>query len=139
MICRGSLVLKEKEIFGAWRLEDTKERRNSKVPYSLVTGNKARVNVPSDFTNFNKAIEKQSFYDGIAIRIDEDMIAIDLDHCVKNGEISDWAMEIIEHFPKAYIEYSPSGTGLHIFCHYYKKYEIIKRLILSNINSKDTA
>lgn len=67
------------------------------------------------------------------------MIAIDLDHCVKNGEISDWAMEIIEHFPKAYIEYSPSGTGPHIFCHYYKKYEIIKRLILSNINSKDTS
>ena len=76
------------------------------MPYSLVTGNKALVNVPSDFTNFDKAIEKQSFYDGIAIRIDEDMIAIDLDNCIKNGEISDWTMEIIEHFPKAYIEYS---------------------------------
>ena len=45
--------------------------------------------MPSDFTNFDKAIEKQSFYDGLAIRIDEDMIAIDLDHCVIDGEISD--------------------------------------------------
>ena len=115
--------LKEKEIFGAWRFEDTKDKKNSKVPYSLVTGNKARVNVPLDFTSFDKAVEKLSTNDGLAIRIDEDMIAIDLDHCVKNGEISDWAMEILEHFPNSYIEYSPSGTGLHILCLYYGKYD----------------
>lgn len=42
--------------------------------------------MPSDFTNFDKAIEKQSFYDELAIRIDEEMIAIDLDRCVKNGD-----------------------------------------------------
>ena len=88
------------------------------MPYSLVTGNKERVNVPSNFTNFYKAIEKQSFYDELAIRIDEGMIAIDLDHCVKNGEISDWAMEILEYFPNAYIEYSPSRAGLDLLCHY---------------------
>ena len=34
-------------------------------------------------------------------------------------------MEILEHFPNAYIEYSPSGTGLHILCYYYKKYDIV--------------
>ena len=117
--------LKEKEIFREWMLEDTKEKRYSKVPYSLVTGNKARVNVPSDFTTLNKVLENLSSFDGITIKNDKDMIAINLNRCVIDEEISDWAIEILEHFLNAYIEYSPSGTGLHILYHYYKNREKI--------------
>lgn len=38
---------------------------------------------------------------------------IDLDHCVKDGQIDPWALEIAAKFD-SYTEVSPSGTGLHI-------------------------
>lgn len=46
------------------------------------------------------------------------VLLIDLDDCVDaaTGEISDWALEILEDFWGAYVEVSPSGRGLHIFC-----------------------
>ena len=115
--------LKTKEIFCAWRLENSNKRKNEKVPYSIVTGARARVDHSSDFTKLDKVEKCLHAYTGLGMKIDSDIIAIDLDHCVKNGEISDWAMEILEHFPNAYIEYSPSGTGLHILCLYYGEYD----------------
>lgn len=38
---------------------------------------------------------------------------IDLDHCVHDGQVDDWAAEIAAKFD-SYTEISPSGTGLHI-------------------------
>lgn len=37
---------------------------------------------------------------------------VDLDHCVKDGVIADWAQEVIAKLD-TYTEISPSGTGLH--------------------------
>lgn len=37
---------------------------------------------------------------------------VDLDHCVKDGVIADWAQEVIAKLD-TYTEVSPSGTGLH--------------------------
>lgn len=38
---------------------------------------------------------------------------VDLDHCVTDGKIDDWAQEVAAKFD-SYTEISPSGTGLHI-------------------------
>ena len=53
-------------------------------------------------------------YGGIGIKLVDNLLGIDLDHCIDNGIIKDWAKEIIAHFKHAYIEYSPSKHGFHI-------------------------
>lgn len=54
--------------------------------------------------------------DGVGVALGNQLCGIDLDCCRNSdtGEISPWAWSIIELFPDAYIEVSPSRTGLHI-------------------------
>lgn len=40
---------------------------------------------------------------------------IDLDHCITDGVVADWAQEVLDASPETFIEVSQSGTGLHIF------------------------
>jgi len=42
-------------------------------------------------------------------------MCIDLDHCVVDGEVNQAALDFIESLPETYIEFSPSGQGLHIW------------------------
>lgn len=46
----------------------------------------------------------------------DDFIAIDIDDCVKNPslDLQQGALEIIQS-ARSYAEYSPSGTGIHIY------------------------
>ena len=49
---------------------------------------------------------------------------IDIDHCVNDdGIISDTASRIMDMFDGAYMELSPSGTGVHIIFHTFTKYQ----------------
>lgn len=41
------------------------------------------------------------------------VVGVDLDHCVKDGVIAPWALEVIAKLD-SYTEISPSGTGLHV-------------------------
>lgn len=52
---------------------------------------------------------------GFVFASDGDLFGVDLDGCIDaDGTISDWACEIISLF-KTYCEFSPSGTGVHLF------------------------
>ncbi|MDO4549318.1 MAG: phage/plasmid primase, P4 family, partial [Clostridia bacterium] len=51
-------------------------------------------------------------YDGLGIHVMEPLVVVYVDHCVTNGVMNDLACEIIDLLPDAYIEYSPSGTGM---------------------------
>ena len=43
-------------------------------------------------------------------------IGIDIDHCVQSdGELGTIAQAILDRFPTTYAEWSPSGTGIHVF------------------------
>lgn len=42
------------------------------------------------------------------------LVGIDLDHCVADGVIADWALQVAREL-KSYAEFSPSGTGLRLF------------------------
>ncbi len=42
------------------------------------------------------------------------IVFIDLDGCIINHKLQEWAKNIISLFPPCFIEYSPSGTGLHL-------------------------
>lgn len=96
-----------------WRYEKRKSSM-TKVPYNPKTGNHASVNAPATFTDFDTAMAVVDDYDGIGIRVDGKIIAIDLDHCIENEKLKSWASEIVSRFRNTYIEKSPSGTGLHI-------------------------
>lgn len=86
----------------------------TKVPYNPVTGQKASVDKPETFVDFNTAVKAANAYSGIGIRITGQIIAIDLDHCIEDDVLLPWASEITERFRDTYIETSPSGTGLRI-------------------------
>ncbi|WP_158027035.1 VapE domain-containing protein [Sporomusa sphaeroides] len=55
-------------------------------------------------------------YDGIGFMFSgSPFVGIDIDHCVENGVISEFAQGIIQQM-NSYTEFSPSGTGIHIIC-----------------------
>lgn len=43
------------------------------------------------------------------------IVGVDLDGCVHDGQVADWAREIVDALA-SYTEISPSGNGLRIFC-----------------------
>jgi primase-polymerase (primpol)-like protein len=53
---------------------------------------------------------------GIAMLPGNGFSALDFDHCIDDqGDIADWAMELLDELPDTYVEKSPSGTGLRAF------------------------
>jgi putative DNA primase/helicase len=105
--------LKENASFCNWRYE-TRDGRLTKVPYNPKTGTRASVKDNNTFADYETAIEKVNNYDGIGIKVDGKIIAIDLDHCIENNNLCSWASDIVSHFDNTYIETSPSGNGLRI-------------------------
>jgi len=104
-----------------WRLEpNTKDGRDSKIPYNPLTGRKASSTNPNDWSTLDDAIaaKEQYLYTGLGFVFAKSggLVGIDIDHCrdKNTGEVSETAKDILERFP-SYTEISPSGTGLHIF------------------------
>ena len=106
--------LKENGQFCSWKYELRNDNK-TKVPYMPGTTRRASVNDLTTFTAFDTAASATG-YDGIGIRVCGRIVGIDLDHCVEDGDIAPWAQTIVDRFGSTYIEVSPSGTGLRIFC-----------------------
>ncbi|CAN5902315.1 hypothetical protein BH23ACT11_BH23ACT11_24440 [soil metagenome] len=101
-----------------WRSEERNGRR-TKVPYSPITGARARSDAPETWGALTVAREaaRSKEYDGIGLVFtsEDPFCGVDLDGCLDpaTGEIEPWALEIVEELD-SYTEVSPSGTGLHI-------------------------
>ena len=106
--------LKDTNQFCNWKYE-LRNGSQTKVPYTPGTTRKANVNSPATFTDFDAAASATG-YDGIGIRVCGRIVGIDLDHCIENGKLLPWAQAIVDRFGATYIEVSPSGTGIRIFC-----------------------
>lgn len=104
--------LKEKGLFCLWRYEERNSQK-TKVPYS-VNGKRADSTQKQCFSNLNAVTQAEFPHDGIGIGIFDGLCAVDIDHCVNNGSVSDMAKEIIDTLD-SYTEISPSGTGIRIF------------------------
>ncbi|NOJ59747.1 DNA primase [Arthrobacter sp. 260] len=52
---------------------------------------------------------------GLGFALGEGIGCIDLDHCIIDGVVAEWARAILDSCPPTYIEVSQSGEGLHIF------------------------
>ena len=109
--CSFPEQLQENGRFCCWRYEERNGCR-TKVPYNPVTGQMARSNDRSSFADFRTAIRAKG-YEGIGIGIFDGICAIDLDHCVKDGQYTGNAAEIVA-LMHSYTELSPSGEGVHI-------------------------
>lgn len=108
--------------FCVWRIEE-RDGQRTKVPYNPRTGGRAMINMPSTFSTFDVAVktyqaslDKPDPYLGLGISITSGLVVIDIDHCVDAaGAISDFAQDVLDIIGDAYVELSPSGTGLHVF------------------------
>ena len=105
--------LKDDAHFLLWRYETVNGRR-TKVPYNI-RGIRTDATKPDNGSSFS-AVEKafdNGGYSGIGFIIERRFSAVDIDHCVTNGELSDLAKDIIGILD-SYTEFSPSGNGVRI-------------------------
>lgn len=102
--------LKQLPIWCVWNLE-----KGGKIPYNPRTGYKAQSNNLESFTPFKTASKAvyDGRYNGIGIGIFYGISAIDIDHCLNDGLLSDMATDIIQRM-NSYTEISPSGNGIRI-------------------------
>ena len=93
-----------------WRREGKR-----KAPYNPVTGRKASTTDPSTWGTYEEARAAENDYDGIGfvLSADDPFTFVDLDHCIEDGEVLPWTVEVVESL-RSYTEVSPSDTGLHI-------------------------
>ena len=103
--------LRQNGLFCLWKRENIKGRQ-TKMPYKT-NGYRARSTEKADFVDFNTAMRYVKNYNGIGLGIFDGFCAVDIDHCVKDGKLSDLANEIVNTF-NSYTEFSPSGEGVRI-------------------------
>lgn len=104
-------VMKKNALWCTWKLDEDR----GKVPYNPKTGAWAKSNDPNTFADFNDAVTafRSGEYAGMGIGVFNGFSAIDIDHCIDDGHLSDMAKDIIERMD-SYTEISPSGKGIRI-------------------------
>ncbi len=110
--------LKQLPTWVCYRLEQrVGQEKPTKVPYDPRTGEKAKADDPTTWTDFETclAAAERGAYDGIGFEFGNGFAGVDLDHCrnPETGELEPWAADVIAHLD-SYTEASPSGTGVHI-------------------------
>ena len=94
----------------------TRGEKQTKEPFIAGTGRHASSTDPQTWRDFATAWKATSLTAeaGIGFVLQPPHLGIDLDHMVTETIHAD-ATEILSHFPGAYVEFSPSGTGLRLF------------------------
>lgn len=112
-------TLREQKRWVVWNFEEVNGRK-TKVPYTT-TNRHASSTDPKTWTTYDVASKAAQFFDGIGVIFtpDQKLLGIDIDHVLdddKNivGEQSDQIKDLIKKC-NTYTEYSPSGTGLHLY------------------------
>lgn len=99
-----------------WR-EEQRDGKPTKIPYSDAT-TKARADDPETWHCWPDMLAVPGSFKGPGFVFSErdPYVGVDLDGCLnpETGEIAEWASNIIAIFPGAYVECSPSGTGIKL-------------------------
>ena len=89
-------------------------RNTAKVPLT-VEGALASSTNPATWSTY-KAAAQSDVGAGLGFVLNGDGIAcVDLDHCLIDGVPTPAAQTLLDRFPDAFVEYSPSGDGLHVW------------------------
>jgi len=90
-----------------------------KIPHDQKTGKLASSTDPTTWGSYQQALGamKSGRWDGLGFVFtkDDDIMGIDLDHCVVDRKVAPWANEIVDAL-SSYTELSPSRNGVHIIC-----------------------
>ncbi len=113
--------LKDKKQWVCWRFEpDLNGGKPKKVPINPITGKGAMSNNPDTWTDYETAVKAANSFDytgiGYMFSKDDDIVGVDIDHCynAETNEFNDIAKAIIDKQP-TYVEFSPSGDGVHLY------------------------
>jgi RecA-family ATPase len=100
-----------------WRAEQ-RDGKTTKVPHHASDGGKASSTDRASWSTFEAAVAAADRFDGIGFVTTKqcEIILLDLDHCIEDGEIMPWARDILA-VVKSCTEVSPSGDGLHCYFH----------------------
>ena len=101
-----------------WRYQLNDTKKWTKVPYQCNRNRKASTTNAQTWASFDTAFAayERGNYDGIGLVLTDDIAGIDLDHVYSDGEIKAWARPVLDRFHGTYVEHSPGGEGLRIFC-----------------------
>lgn len=113
--------LKEKRRWVGYRMVPDKDGgKPRKVPINAVTGGNAKSNDPSTWCDYQTAKKAagQYGYNGIGFMFvkEDGYVGVDIDHCYdpETGSFNAVATEIMGR-QKTYMEFSPSGDGIHLW------------------------
>lgn len=95
-------------------------RTNQKRPIDPHTGKPAATTNASTWGTFKEASAYNQNHDdvvglGFVFQKENGLVGIDIDHCVENHQITDSKIRQIMDLNPSYWEYSPSGTGIHLY------------------------
>lgn len=99
----------------SWKLE-TRKGKTTKLPYSI-NGQLASSTNPATWATYDE-VKKHSKNVGIIFTPAQDLLGIDIDHCLKDNKIEHEQKQIIQELiaeAETYTEISPSGEGLHLY------------------------
>ena len=95
--------------------------KTPKIPFNPISGRAAEANDPSTWASFDEATAaigklrlRDSVADGVGCEITPPYTGVDIDDCVIEGKLTVQAEKIIIELD-SYAEFSPSGTGVHIW------------------------
>ena len=112
--------IREEESWLCYKLVGSKPRKIPVAPrYSSGRVFKAGVSSENEFADYTSARSFADMEDSVAdvsyvFTADSSFTGIDLDDCIVDGVIEDWAQDIVDRLD-SFTEVSQSGTGLHIF------------------------
>ncbi len=103
-----------------WKAEGGPDEKPRKVPYTPQRRRNSRASStdPKSWGTFEHAQEAYMFGNrtGIGIVLDgSGLVGVDIDHCVTDGTPDPAALALLDSLDAAYVELSPSGTGLRAF------------------------
>jgi putative DNA primase/helicase len=115
-------ALKERPQWVCWRVVHKRNKKPTKVPHVPGTVNKASSTDLMTWRTFEEALAAYEAgeppYDGIGFVFcsADPFVGIDLDECIdpQTSEVVSWAQEIIDRMHGAYLELSPTATGIHV-------------------------
>lgn len=89
-------------------------RSPQKVPLTLEARPASSVD-PSTWSSWSQASVSQVGVGSGFVLNGDGIVCIDLDHCVTEGKPSEAAQRLLDRLPSTYVEFSPSGSGLHVW------------------------
>jgi hypothetical protein len=107
--------LQQQKRWVLWKLE-TVNGKQTKVPYQP-NGRKAKANDPATWRTYAECAAVVSQFSGVGVALGDGIFGVDIDKCCDavTGKFTAESRVIVIALD-SYSEYSPSGTGCHVFC-----------------------